>query len=259
MTERRFWFSRTFWIVSGSLALLLVAAYLWGFQTIMAVEFRYVTKKAPILWKTPQPLQDLTVSQAEGAKLSHVGFEFEVPWDDLNAEQVMRKDNIAVFIFRSGIGISFFGPGKDLISIIKTQAPSREATAGLEQLLGESATQSDYALRNAILEASPEMLRPWIPRREAIRIGTFLSIKGSIDSGHGGTGIFRIGANGWKGFQFDDPAQKPDRVQVDLYDSQDHHIMMIFQSKKDAKKEITQADVNRAIETLKTLAPDISK
>jgi hypothetical protein len=37
--------------------------------------------------------------------------------------------------------------------------------AGLEQLLGETAMQSDYALSNAILEASPGMLRPWISGR----------------------------------------------------------------------------------------------
>jgi hypothetical protein len=39
------------------------------------------------------------VSQTEGSKLSHVGFEFEVPWNDLDAESITKRDNIAVFIF----------------------------------------------------------------------------------------------------------------------------------------------------------------
>jgi hypothetical protein len=43
MTERKFWFSPTFWMVTESIAFLLVVAYLWGFQTKMAfLEFRYI-------------------------------------------------------------------------------------------------------------------------------------------------------------------------------------------------------------------------
>jgi hypothetical protein len=60
MTERQFWFSPTFWMVTGSIAFLLVVAYLWGFQTIMALEFTYIAKKTPILWTTTQPLRNLT-------------------------------------------------------------------------------------------------------------------------------------------------------------------------------------------------------
>ena len=128
---------------------------------------------------------------------------------------------------------------------------NREATEALRRVLGENATRSDYDLRKAVLEASPRMLKPWISRNEAIRVGTLLSIKASIDSGHGETGIFRIGANAWKGFQFDDPTERPEKVQIDLYDTHNHHVEMIFKSRKNANVKVTQADVNLAIETLK--------
>ena len=243
----------------GCTVLLLAAAYLWGIQTVLTLEYVHMGRKPEILWITPQSLLNLAVSQTEGTKLSNAGFEFEVPWNDLNAANITRRDSVAVFIFRSGIGISFLSPGTNLISGMKTQSPSSEALEGVRRLLGDSATQSDYALRNAILDASPEMLKPWISKREAIRVRTLLSIKESIDSGHGGTGIFRIGANDWKGFQFDDPVQKPGRVLIDLYDSQDHHIEMVFQTPKDASTEVTQADINRAIGTLRAVGPDISQ
>jgi hypothetical protein len=61
-----------------------------------------------------------------------------------------------------------------------------------------------------------------------------------------------------EGFQFDDPSQTPDRVQIDMYDSQDHHIELVFKSKKDAKKEITQADINRAIGRLRAVNLGVS-
>jgi hypothetical protein len=60
-----------------------------------------------------------------------------------------------------------------------------------------------------------------------------------------------------RGFQFDDHSQTPDRVKVDLYDSH-HHIELVFKSKKDAKKEITQADINRAIGRLRAVNLGVS-
>jgi hypothetical protein len=84
-------------------------------------------------------------------------------------------------------------------------------------------------------------------------------MKAGVESKHGLTGIFRIGANGWKGFQFDDPAQNPKSVQVDLYDSQHRHIVMIFKSKEGARTKVTQADINLAIGTLRELGAGSSK
>jgi hypothetical protein len=73
----------------------------------------------------------------------------------------------------------------------------------------------------------------------------------AISSVGGETGLFKASANDWKGFQFDDPAKQPKKVTLELYDSQDRHVEIIFVTKKDA--DITQADINRALETLKPL------
>ena len=162
-----------------------------------------------------------------------------------------RVNNIAVFIFHSGIGISFFGPALSPMTDANAQPQSAAIKEGLKRILGEDATRSDYALRNAVLEATPQKLKPWIPRIRAIQLATLLSIKGSVESIHGQTGIFRIAANDWKGFQFDDPAKSPKGVQVDLYDPRDRHIVMVFKSKEGAQTQVTQADINLAIETLR--------
>ncbi|HXY26171.1 MAG TPA: hypothetical protein VEI73_16085 [Candidatus Acidoferrum sp.] len=155
--------------------------------------------------------------------------------------------------------MTFFSPDREPISELETRSPNLEVMAGLRQVVGESAARSDYEFRKAVLEANPGMLTIWISKKEAIQAATLLSIKDSIDSIHGETGIFTVEANGWKGFQFDDPAQKPKRVQVDLYNSQNQHIRMIFQSKKDAQMELQQGDINLVVGTLRAVDHESSK
>jgi hypothetical protein len=48
-------------------------------------------------------------------------------------------------------------------------------------------------------------------------------IKG-VSSVGGETGVFKVTAGGWNGFQFDDPAKNPKQVTFELYDAQDRHV-----------------------------------
>jgi hypothetical protein len=212
----------------------------------MAIKFRSMAKKSPILWMTPLPLETTEASRATGTKLSNDGYEFEVPWKDLETDKVVRRDNIAAFVFRSGIGITYFGLRNNggLISLLQGRQ------AGLGRILGEDAVQSDYALQKATLDQTPGMLTPWISRRDAARISTLLNIK-LIDEREAATGIFRLEINGWKGFQFGDPARKPNHVTLNLYDSQYQHVRIIFARAKDAQTEVTQLDINRVVQTLR--------
>jgi hypothetical protein len=39
------------------------------------------------LWKTPTELKDLVISIAPGRQLSYCGYEFEVPWNDVDEQK----------------------------------------------------------------------------------------------------------------------------------------------------------------------------
>jgi hypothetical protein len=84
---------------------------------------------------------------------------------------------------------------------------------------------------------------------KAFRLSMLLMLKGSSSVG-GGTGLFHAGKQGWKGFQFDDPSKKPNRVTLELYDSKDQHVVIIFLPGKGEGAGITQSDVNRVLQTL---------
>ncbi|HXY26170.1 MAG TPA: hypothetical protein VEI73_16080 [Candidatus Acidoferrum sp.] len=73
----------TYWKITGAVFILLGAVYVWGFQAMLAIKYRRIATKTPVLWKTPQPLKNVTASRGETRKLTQAGFEFEVPWGDL--------------------------------------------------------------------------------------------------------------------------------------------------------------------------------
>jgi len=67
-----------------------------------------------------------------------------------------------------------------------------------------------------MLDVTPEKLKPWMSRSEAVQVATLLNLKTWMLS-DGGTGIFRIATQNWTGFQFGDPAHNPQHIRLELY------------------------------------------
>lgn len=64
------------------------------------------------------------------------------------------------------------------------------------------------------------------------------------------TGLFSIRVNGWRGFQFGDPAKRPFRVTDELYDD-DGGVDFIFLHKPGANGAISQGQINRVLTSLR--------
>lgn len=55
---------------------------------------RYTYRKMPDVAKTPVPLSDLSISNVRHRTASYFGYEFELPWDDVDEEKDKnRRDN----------------------------------------------------------------------------------------------------------------------------------------------------------------------
>lgn len=255
--KRRFWFSRAFLATIGSIFFLLILAYCWGPQIVMSWKLRHEAKADPVLALTPQKLPEVRPNSTVGTKLSDAGFSFEVPWDDLDTQKTKFVNQMAVYTFRSGRVLTFFGPSpthEDLMSTVQKTFGGTSISA----VFGPEATKSNYNFHKTMLELTPSRMTPWMNQRDAIRTSMLLMIK-AISSVGGNTGIFNVDANGWRGFQFDDPTKKPKSVTLELYDLQDHHVEVIFRPGKDAVTTISQADINRVLWTLTPADPTTSK
>jgi len=201
-------------VVIGSAIILVAACYFWGHQTVQAWQFRSQGKKSPILWMIPQALPIEPANSATGTKLTQGSLEFEVPWTDLDQKKETRGEILlSNFVFTHGVGITVLA-GKGVISELEGKRPG--LTAQLEPVLGANAIQSDFALTKAMLDVTPEKLKPWMSRSEAVQVATLLNLKTWMLS-DGGTGIFRIATQNWTGFQFGDPAHNPQHIRLELY------------------------------------------
>ena len=250
LSRASFKISRRFLIVLGSIFLFILVVQLWGFQTVMCLEMRSRARRFPLLNLTPRPLPSLVVDARRGTKLLPNGFAFEVPWSGFDAKRSKLFPYAAVFAFESGHAINFFGSDRIHENLLaEVQKDFGDSQGNLTLLLGPEATRSDYEFQKTILWATPSEVRPWTGRRESVRASFLLLLK-AVASVGGETGLFAVQANGWRGFQLDDPAKGPKRVTLELYDPQDFHVEIVFSTARDGRAKLTQADVNRVLETL---------
>src|SRR5580704_7314623 len=94
-------------IIALGIVGFLGGTYLWffGIQTFFVFETRKWGREVPIVKSVPIELQDASVSKAQGEKLSFMGVEFEVPWDDVDEAKTRIVGSWALIHFRPGNSI----------------------------------------------------------------------------------------------------------------------------------------------------------
>jgi hypothetical protein len=232
---------------------LFCVTYLWlfGVATMFALEVRYVGWKMPMVKRTPTELPDQSITQAPGQKLDYFGYEFEVPWetDEAKSKQVGQMQLVA---FRSGnsLLVSRMAPKEFVNDFLST---GKTDPAGLRNLYGEGVLQSDYTLKQRILEATPEKVGLLTPRKEAVESAMLLIIKGIMMPSGAESGIYQIRARDFRGFQFGDPRNRPKSIDLEIY-NQDGGLGFIFTQRQNAPEPaITQPQINRVIQSLRKL------
>jgi hypothetical protein len=232
------------------LAILVIVGgtYLWffGVQTASALMVRYQCRKLPDVAKTPLSLSDLSISSVEHKSVSYFGYEFELPWDDVDEEKDKTGKTIHVTSFHSGNAFWFSTfPPKDFVNgVIKTGNLDPQ---DLKQLYGEDAIESDYAFHEKMLAVTPSEITPFISRRQAISRQTLLIIK-AISMPKASSGIFSVQTKDFKGFQFENPETRPSRITVELF-SNEGGINVMFMQRAGAPV-ISQREINRVIQSI---------
>jgi hypothetical protein len=114
-------------------------------------------------------------------------------------------------------------------------------------MYGQKALDSDYEFTRLMIEATPSQVNLTTPEKDAIRTSTLLTMKAiavPVDSG-----IFNVRTEGFKGFQYGDPAGHPKRIVVDLF-SDERSLEIIFSRKDKTPLNVSQPEVNRVVMTL---------
>lgn len=227
----------------------------FGAQTACALVVHYQFRELPDVARRPTPLLDLSVSGVPHKAASYFGYDFELPSDDVEEGKDKTFGTVHVSYFRSGNSLWFstFRPKDFVTDVMKTTKLSQR---DMTQLFGEDALESDYAFQKKMLELTPSEITPFISRRQAISGQALLMLK-ATSMPKAGSGIFSIESGDFRGFQFENPQERPSRVTVELF-SDDGGVNVIFIQKPGAA-EISQPEINRVIQSIhKTPLPAAS-
>jgi hypothetical protein len=196
----------------------------------------------PSLWITPVALTDLSTS-APAQKLSYLGYEFEVPWDDLDEQKTIHVHDWQLIVFRSGNSIVFYtSPPDEFVNSFFKQDSGRESALARSYV-------DDYHFIDAALESTPGQIGLFTPVKHAARVIFLLLIKSIVmGANHDESGVFLIQTKDFHGFQYGNPASHPPEIQADLF-SDKVHLHFVFPNKKNAGF-ISQPEINRVIQSV---------
>jgi hypothetical protein len=224
----------------------------FGVAALFVVESRYVGWKFPLVKKTPMELTDVSISQVEGRKLSYFGYEFEVPWGDLDEGKGKRIGKGQLIAFRSGNALLFSKAApKEFVQTFLSA--TKVGPEKVRSLWGEEALKSDYSLHRLILEATPGEVTLFTRREDAVRNSMLIFFKGIMTPRGGESGIFRMRTDKFQGFQYGDPQVRPKALDVEIF-ADDGGLEFVFEQRGEGPAPtITQAEINRVIQTVRKL------
>jgi hypothetical protein len=232
----------------GALALLCVA-YLcvFGYQTYSIVMMHRYATRFPVLNNVPVALSDLSVSTAPGTRLSYFGYDFEVPWTDIDNDKSKLMKNRVVIAFHSGNAMMLSNVPKD--DFVNGVAATFHLTP--EKLRDDFSDQirNDYSFKTLILNMTPSRITLTTPWRQCNSMGILLMLK-AVMLPSADADLYSIRTPNFVGYQFGDPNRHPAKIGVELYSSDGMLEFYLFQKVSDVESSISQADLNRIVETV---------
>jgi hypothetical protein len=234
-------------IVAVTLATLFIGAE-WVAPVVMSIE---TARKPPRDARlVPVELQDLTISQAPGRKLSYVGYEFEIPWNDLDQTKTEVHGGMVVLSFRSGLKM-IVGASPPKLWVHSLFSDSRVTQARLQLTFGAETMGSDYNFLKMLYQFTPEQMHIWaLSSRVHYRESMLLLLKSAALSPSAETGFFYIHNQDYRGFQEGDPKNTP-IIMVRLYSDEGEIEFTIFRAGHQNLVGVSQAEINRIVQSLR--------
>ena len=247
-------------------AVLVVAAFsiLFGLQTLVWLNTKHWASQNPWLLDTPKALpppsgpppvpEPLPTDKsgkgkvAKPAQLRAYDYEFTAPWP--GNVKTNPGPTYVQFEFDSGQVIVFFDPESHLDTIREMKSGETVQYQQFQNVFGEQAPDTNYALYQTVYSASPAQISPFMHSQDAFRINVLLLWKLSFGfDAQPGIRSFELGKN--RGFEFGDPNKGP--VALRIFDDREKQFRMIFTVASGSDRTFTQDDINLAVQSLQAV------
>ena len=151
----------------------------------------------------------------------------------------------------SGPIVIFFNPQgeKDIISGIRDG--DLDTYHRYQGVFGANLFPTNYDLYLAVYSTSPASLSPLLSREEVVQDGTLLEWKLAF-AANSASAIYKVEANGLRGFQIGDPSRDP-MVVIRLFDPRNAQYRLLFTSKS-GPGTFPQSDINCVLDSFEPAA-----
>lgn len=229
------------------IAMLTVLINVLGPPISIFLTTRWMARKVPAVRVRPQPLRDYSVSAGPATALSYFGYDFEVPWSAAFKAKG-GKASIVELQFDSGRSLIFIAPAVQSGLFTEIVQDRSMNMVNLSLILGDLTNRSAYDQEATLLSTTPESVRAFGPRAEAVRGTTLLTIK-AIAVGPGlATGVFSFEFADKQGFEIGDP-QKSRRVDLEVFGMGGHHVEILLFATQD-RARLSQSEINHILASL---------
>jgi hypothetical protein len=227
----------------------------------IALSFYAARTALPVARIVPTELKDNSVSQAPGKHLSYFGYDFEVPWNDLDEPQTRLypkgkpEKTRAVLAFRSGLRLMVTAvPPREFANFCATDFKLQPQ--GIEILFGPGTSTSDYTFVRNVYGFTPDKMHYWSlsPRLHA-REQMVLLTKSIMPVKAAESGIFNLRNQHYHGFQQGDPQVSRDGVVLDLYSDKGNFEVIFLEREYANPAGVTQPEINRIVQSLRKATP----
>ncbi len=255
--------------------LALAAVVYWGAPIALSA---YAARKAPSVARiVPTDLKDLSISPAPGMKLSYLGYEFEVPWADLDVSKTrlypLESSNKygVILAFASGRRVYMNVAHAHSVADDFAKLDLRTPLAKFGAVSGAPALEymrlakfdsilatptSDYQLVKNVYEFTPDNMHFWsLSPSVHERDTALLVIKSVMPAKAAESGIFRIQTQEFQGFQEGNPETHQSGLHVDLYSNEGGVDFVFLQHGAPDPTFVTQPEINRIIQSLHKAVP----
>lgn len=235
-----------FWIAIATIAVL---AWCFGLQTWDWYQAKKMGESQPCLRLGVRPMVIENADVAPGTKEAFFGYEFEVPWSNADARVTRTMVTVAA---ANGHGLILEDPSaipqlfEDATKPI--QHPNLKDAIG--SVVGKEAAQSNYDLVKRILDTTPEQVSPLLSKRAANGRLTLLRMKSAAYCGKGQSAFYSYQQSGLHCLQIGEFGAGR-VVEVKCFDGMDRELNFHFSAGRDASTPLTQAEINRVIQTLR--------
>ena len=258
--------------------IILVAIYStsFGTQTLQWIDAHRWASQNPWLGDVPQPVAGtastgatpvtpnpavavaMKLLGAKGAKppeepkstvLTAYAYAITVPWTAKNKERPSAGG--AEFRFDSGQVVVFGDPDAQLDTLHILRDTPTEQYAAYSPIFKDGSISTNYALYQAVYGVSPSQISPLMnfnaAQRDRVLLLTKLSFGFDLQKN-----IYSFDFGKIKGFQFGDPATSA--VAIRAFNSHDKQFRFIFTVASGSTGQITQGDINQAMQSLQSVA-----